>query len=207
MAATDEEAQAKYEDLLQYADLEGTAALFGGWTGNDLSEFADDDDFRFTKLGGLHSMINAWTATVPGTAGLKWTKRRVLQELAISGAHAKAIGSPVTVADKLQSWIDEAGIDGFNLSYATTPGTFEDMIQFLWPELRRRGVLQTEYPVVGGSMRETFTMDGKGPKVRPDHPAGRYTWRADGERRPARRAGVPFGRLAESMSKLGIQSS
>lgn len=28
---TDEEAQAKFQDLLQYVDLEGTASLFGGW--------------------------------------------------------------------------------------------------------------------------------------------------------------------------------
>ena len=176
---TDEKAQAKYEDLLQYADLEGTAALFGGWTGSDLSTFSDDEDFAFAKLGGIQSMIKAWTATVPGTQGLKWTKRRVLQELAISGAHAKAIGSPKRVADILQHWIDAAGIDGFNLSFATTPGTFEDIIKYLWPELKARGVLQEEYPVPGGSMRETFLADGQGPRVRPDHPAAKFTWRKE----------------------------
>lgn len=122
-------------------------------------------------------MIKAWTDTVPGTEGLKWTKRRVLEQLAISGAHAKAVGSPKTVADILQRWITEAGIDGFNLSYATTPGTFEDMIKYLWPELRARGVLQEDYPVVGGSMRETFLADGLGPRVRANHPAASYTWK------------------------------
>lgn len=40
---TDELAQRKFEDLLQYADLEGTAALFGGWTGTDLGAFSDDE--------------------------------------------------------------------------------------------------------------------------------------------------------------------
>ena len=30
---TDEKAQARFNDMLQYADLEGTAALFGGWSG------------------------------------------------------------------------------------------------------------------------------------------------------------------------------
>ncbi|KAI3392484.1 hypothetical protein diail_5649 [Diaporthe ilicicola] len=174
---TDEKAQAKFEDLLQYADLEGTAALFGGWTGTDLANFTDDEDFAFTGLGAIQSMIKAWTATVPGTEGLKWTKRRVLEQLAISGAHAKAIGSPKTVADILQRWVTEAGIDGFNLSYATTPGTFEDMIKYLWPELRARGVLQDDYPVPGGSMRETFLADGHGPRVRADHPAAAYTWK------------------------------
>ncbi|KAK7725324.1 hypothetical protein SLS63_008186 [Diaporthe eres] len=174
---TDEKAQAKFEDLLQYADLEGTAALFGGWSGTDLANFSDDDDFAFTGPGAIQSMVKAWTATVPGTEGLKWTKPRVLEQLAISGAHAKAIGSPKTVADILQRWITEAGIDGFNLSYATTPGTFEDMIKYLWPELRARGVLQEDYPVLGGSMREIFLADGQGPRVRADHPAAAFTWK------------------------------
>jgi len=169
---TDEKAQAKFEDLLQYADLDGTASLFGGWSGTDLSKFSDDEDFAFNGPPAIQSMINVWTATVPGSAGLKWTKRRVLQELAISGAHAKAVGSPQTVADTLQRWVDEAHVDGFNINYATTPGTFEDLITYLWPELRRRGVLQTEY--AGKTMRENYLRDGKGPRVRDGHAAKKY---------------------------------
>lgn len=168
---TDELAQAQFEDLLQYADTEGTAALFGGWTGTDLSKFEDDEDFAFTGPPAIQSMISAWTATVPGTDGLKWTKRQVLQHLAISGAHPRAIGSPTTVADILQKWVDEAGVDGFNTSYATNPGTFEDMIKYLWPELKKRGVLQDSF--AGHTMRENFLQDGKGPKARATHPAVR----------------------------------
>ena len=40
---TDEKARAKFNDLLQYADVEGTAALFGGWSGTDLDSFSDDE--------------------------------------------------------------------------------------------------------------------------------------------------------------------
>ncbi|KAK5125906.1 hypothetical protein LTR08_005028 [Meristemomyces frigidus] len=167
---TDEKAQAKFEDLLQYADLEGTASLFGGWSGTDLSQFSDDEDFAFKGPPAIQSMINTWTATVPGTAGLKWTKRRVLQELAVSGAHPRAIGNAQTVADIMQRWVDRAGVDGFNISYATTPGTFEDLIEHLWPELRRRGVLQEKY--AGHSMRENYLQDGEGARVRKGHPAG-----------------------------------
>jgi len=169
---TDEKAQAKFEDLLQYADLEGTASLFGGWTGTDLSLFTDDEDFSFKGPPAIQSMISAWTATVPGTAGLKWTKRRVLQELAISGAHPRAIGSPSTVADVMEKWVSEAKVDGFNISYATTPGTFEDLIQYLWPELRRRDVLQEQY--AGQTMRENYLQDGQGPRAREGHPATKH---------------------------------
>lgn len=169
---TDEKAQTKFDNLLQYADLEGTAALFGGWTGTDLSTFSSDEDFKFIGPPAIHGFISAWTATAPGGRDVKWTKKRVLQELAISGAHGRAVGSATTVADILQNWVDKAEIDGFNLSYATTPGTFNDIITYLWPELRRRGVLQTEY--AGKSMRENYLQDGGGPKVRDGHPAKKY---------------------------------
>ena len=106
---TDEKAEAKFKDLLQYADLEGTAALFGGWTGTDLSQFEDDADFAFSGPPAIQGLINSWTATVPGTVGVKWTKRRVLQELAINGAHPRAVGSPQTVADIMEKWVKEAG--------------------------------------------------------------------------------------------------
>ncbi|OQO12398.1 hypothetical protein B0A48_03040 [Cryoendolithus antarcticus] len=147
---TDEKAQAKFDDMLQYADLEGTAALFGGWSGTDLSTFSDDEDFKFAAAPAIQSMINSWTETVPGTKDTKWTKKL--------------------------KWVDEAQIDGFNISYATTPGTFEDIVKYLWPELRRRGVLQEKY--AGTSMRENYLADGGGPKVRSWHPASRYTWQA-----------------------------
>ncbi|KAF4628446.1 hypothetical protein G7Y89_g9712 [Cudoniella acicularis] len=173
---TDEKAQKKYDELRSYANLEGTAALFGGWTGHDLSKYGEDDDFRFSGSGAIQSMVNTWSATVPGTEGVKWTRRRVLQELAVGGAHARAIGSPETVADILQNWIDVAGIDGFNLAYAISPGTFEDMAKYLFPVLRKRGVFWTDYENEGASMRETFLADGKGPQLREDHPGRKFRW-------------------------------
>ncbi|GIZ48661.1 hypothetical protein CKM354_001171200 [Cercospora kikuchii] len=170
---TDEKAQAKFQDLLQYADLEGTAALFGGWSGTDLSQFSDDEDFSFKGPPGIQSMISAWTATVPGLENVKWTKKHVLQHLAISGAHPRAIGSAKTVADIMEHWTEQAGVDGFNISYATTPHTFDDIIKYLWPELKKRGVLQESY--AGSSMRENYLQDGKGARVREGHPALKYS--------------------------------
>jgi FMN-dependent oxidoreductase (nitrilotriacetate monooxygenase family) len=173
---TDEKAQTKYQEYLQHADLEGAATLFGGWTNHDLSKYGEDDDFKFTGSGAIQSMVNTWSATIPGTDGIRWTRRRVLQELAIGGAHPRAIGSPKTVADTLQKFIDDAGIDGFNLSYAVSPGNFEDMVKYLWPELRKRSVFWDDYEKEGGSMRESYLGDGEGPRLREAHPGVKFRW-------------------------------
>ncbi|CAH0058298.1 unnamed protein product [Clonostachys solani] len=173
---TDKKAQAKYEDYLNYIDLEGALTLFGGWTGVDLDQWPDDEDFKFTGPGAIQSMITSWSATVPGTDGVKWTKKRIAQELALGGPHPRAIGSPKTVADILQRWIDESTIDGFNISYAVNPGDFEDISKWLLPELRARGVFWDDYAAT--TTRENFFDDGLGPRLRGDHPGAKYTWLA-----------------------------
>lgn len=174
---TDEKAQAKYEDYLKYVDLEGAATLFGGWTGTDLSTFSDEEDFRFTGPGAIQSLVNSWTETIPGTDGLKWTKKRVAQEIALGGPSPRAIGSPKTVADILERWIQESGIDGFNLAYVINPGDFEDIVKYLLPELRSRGVFWDEY--AAKTTRENFFNDGLGPRLRDDHPGSQYKWTSD----------------------------
>jgi len=70
----------------------------------------------------------------------KWTPRVVAERACIGGLGPVAIGSTQTVADELQRWIKEADIDGFNIGYVTTPGTFEEVVDLLIPELRKRGL-------------------------------------------------------------------
>lgn len=46
LGRTDEEAEAKLHDFRKYASHEGALALFGGWTGIDLSKYGDDEELR-----------------------------------------------------------------------------------------------------------------------------------------------------------------
>ncbi|KAJ5163874.1 Nitrilotriacetate monooxygenase component A/pristinamycin IIA synthase subunit A [Penicillium coprophilum] len=154
VAATNEEAVAKREDYLQYADDEGALALFGGWTGIDLSNHADDEDFRFSDSPRVQSIVRRWSATVPGTDSLPWTKRRIVEYISVGGLQAKVVGSPTTVADELERWVEVSDVDGFNLAHIVNPGTFEDIIEFLLPELRRRGVFREEIEKEGATARE-----------------------------------------------------
>jgi alkanesulfonate monooxygenase SsuD/methylene tetrahydromethanopterin reductase-like flavin-dependent oxidoreductase (luciferase family) len=175
---TDELAQKKYDDYLTYADLDGSLALFGGWTGADLGAYGDDDDFKFTGPGAIQSIVSSWSATIPGSDSIKWTKKRVATELALGGPHPKVVGSAKTVADTLQRWIDEAGIDGFNISYAACPADFEDVVKYLIPELKARGVFWDPIAAEGKSTRDNYLGDGKGDRLRADHPGSQYKWAA-----------------------------
>ena len=58
------------------------------------------------------------------------------------------------------------------------PGTFEDTIELLVPELQRRGILWDDFHVPGGTYRENlFEMKGQHEPL-PEHPAAKLIWRA-----------------------------
>ncbi|KAF5865884.1 hypothetical protein ETB97_001952 [Aspergillus alliaceus] len=78
VAAVGEEAKAKREEYLKYANGERALALFGGWTRVDLSGQTDDEDFRFSESPRVQSIVRRWSATLPGTDNLPWTKRRTV---------------------------------------------------------------------------------------------------------------------------------
>jgi hypothetical protein len=71
----------------------------------------------------------------------------------------------------MERWIDEADVDGFNLAYAITPGTFADIVQYVVPVLQARGLLRTSYE--GTTLRESFYGAGQA-RLRDDHPGAGY---------------------------------
>ena len=53
IAETEEAAKAKYDDYVQYIDMEGIMALFGGWTGVDMSAYGDDDELKNVESNAI----------------------------------------------------------------------------------------------------------------------------------------------------------
>lgn len=76
----------------------------------------------------------------------KWTKKEVANLIKVGGLGPVVVGSPTSLADQLQSWVDDADVDGFNLAYALAPGTFVDFIDLVVPVLQERGKVWNDYP-------------------------------------------------------------
>lgn len=53
LGKTPEEAQAKYEEYRSLGSIEGALALFGGWTGIDLSKYDDDEELRHVESNAI----------------------------------------------------------------------------------------------------------------------------------------------------------
>lgn len=165
---SDEAAQAKYEDYLSYANGEGMLAFYGGWTGLDLSEFDPDQPLEAIANDSIRSILETLVSADPDR---KWTARDIAEQRSIGGIGPVIIGGPQTIADELERWVDEGGIDGFNIAYAITPGSFEDFVTYIVPELQQRGRVRTAYH--GKTLRENL-FGADSPHVAKDHPAAKY---------------------------------
>jgi hypothetical protein len=76
----------------------------------------------------------------------------------------------VHVADTLQEWVEETDVDGFNLAYAITPGSFADFIEYVVPILTARGAYQSGY--APGSLRNKLL--GRGDRLPDEHRGASY---------------------------------
>ena len=169
---TSEKAHAKHDEYLTYTSDEGALTLMSGWMGIDLSKYSLDDPIGDVDSNAIKSTIEAFNQESDN--GRVWRVRDIAAWGGIGGLGPRAVGSPAEVADTMQEWIHETDIDGFNLPYAITPGSFEDVVEFLVPELQRRGAYKTQY--TPGTLRNKIF--GTGDYLPKSHRGSRYRYDA-----------------------------
>lgn len=167
--ASDALAQAKYKDLLSYASTEGSLVLNSGWLGVDLSRYELDDKLTNIKSNAMLAQVEALSNSTT-KRGDEWTLRDLLALTGIGAQGIKFVGGAKKVADELEEFIAYSGADGFNLAYATTPGTFVDVVEFIVPELQSRGSYKHEYRQ--GSLRHKLF--GAGDRLPSTHIGSQY---------------------------------
>ena len=64
------------------------------------------------------------------------------------------VGSPRMVADRFEEWFTGGGCDGFVIAATHVPGTYEDFVRLVVPELQRRGLFHSDYE--GETLRENL---------------------------------------------------
>jgi len=166
--ATDEAAQRKYDEYRSYASVEGGLVFMSGWMGIDLSRYDLDDPIGEVNSNAILSAVAAFQEF--DDDGREWTVRDIAAWAGIGGMGPVFVGSGTSVADRLQEWVDETDIDGYNLAYAITPGTFEDIVRHVIPVLTERGAYPREY--VPGTLRNALF--GAGDRLPADHRGARY---------------------------------
>lgn len=165
---TAEKARAKHEEYKQYCSYEGALVLLSGWMGVDLSRYAPDEPIGNVESNAIQSAVANFQKV--NDDGRPWTVRDIAEWAGIGGLGPRIVGSGAEVADELQSWVEETDVDGFNLAYAITPGSFEDVVRHVVPELQKRGAYPTEY--APGTLRNKLF--GRGDRLPDEHHGSRY---------------------------------
>jgi FMN-dependent oxidoreductase (nitrilotriacetate monooxygenase family) len=148
---TQKDAEEKLAEYVAHASPEAGLAHFSAGTGIDLSALALDEPILSGPGNAIQSV--AQTAQQRG-----WTKRELLRQLAIGGRYPLIVGDGATVAAELAAWVEEGGVDGFNLTRTVMPESVEDFVEFVVPALQERGLYKTEYGP--GSLRSRLFGQG-----------------------------------------------
>ncbi|TQF26747.1 5,10-methylene tetrahydromethanopterin reductase [Bradyrhizobium sp. UNPF46] len=165
---TEAEAAAKYADYRSHINPEGALALMSGWTGIDFSGYELDQQVRHVQNDAGRSALDNVTRGDPDRV---WTVRDVIEHVGIGGAGPVVVGTPESVADKIEDWFEKTDVDGLNVAFAISPGDFEDIADMLVPELTKRGRYKKEY--AKGTLREKLFGDGRA-RLDAPHPAAGY---------------------------------
>ncbi len=149
---TVEEAKAKRAKLDSLVHEESAIASLSITLGVDASKFDPDgplpDDMpesNATKSGRDRAVLLA------EREGL--SVRQLAQRLGGYSGLAM-VGTPETIADEMEEWLETRGSDGFTVMFPYLPQGLDDVVDRVIPEIQRRGLYRTEYE--GATLRENL---------------------------------------------------
>ncbi|MCU4339456.1 LLM class flavin-dependent oxidoreductase [Acinetobacter pittii] len=164
---TDAKAQAKFKEYQTYGSYDGALTLLSGWSGVDFSQYQPTDKVEYIQTNAIQSLLDSY---VNADLERVWTIEEIANWNSLGGNGPVLVGSAETVSDALQQWVEDTDVDGFNLAYILAHQTFADVVEFIVPELQKRGVYQTSY--AQGTLREKLF--GAGPYLPENHRGAKY---------------------------------
>ncbi len=162
VGGTEAEAKAKEAAFIEQFNTEGSLAHMSGSIGADLGAVNLDQPLESFEFQSVRGVVKGLIESAPD-------KSVTFRDLIRSRLFGQFLtGTPEQIADVLQQWF-EIGVDGFNLVYSVTPGTFVDFIDAVVPVLQKRGLVQRAY--APGPLRQKLFGDARLPSR---HPATAY---------------------------------
>ena len=145
VGGTESEAKAKEAEYIEQFSTEGSLAHLSGGMGVDMGAVDLDRPLNTMDPQGMRGFVKSLIESAPD-------KKRTFRDLIRRRMAGQFLtGTPEQIADSLEEW-QQRGVDGFNIVYSVTPGTFSDFIEGVVPVLQARGLVQKEYSP--GPLRE-----------------------------------------------------
>ncbi len=107
--------------------------------------FTDDEISGIQGMQAMRDRVLATGVTNPTPRDfMRITGRGLLQD--------PLVGGPKEIADMLEEWFSAPACDGFVIGPTHQPGTFEDFVEHVVPELQKRGMYRADY--TGSTLRD-----------------------------------------------------
>ena len=150
---TQAEADEKYEALQALLEPSLAFSLLHERVGGlDLSRY--DLDGPFPDLEGNTARMSTPPALVRLARREHLTLRQVAMRMASARSHWLLKGTPQSIADQLEYWFCNGAADGFNLLPQIVPGSINELVDLVVPELQKRGLFRLDYE--GRMLRENL---------------------------------------------------
>ncbi len=152
----------KNAELDEAIDAEAMVAHLSGSIGVDFGRHTFDTPLSELEAQGSQGILEMVKASVVG-------REATVRDIGVlTGRASRVAGTPEQIADALAAW-QAVGVDGINVINATIPGSYEEFIDAVLPELRKRGLARTGYEP-GTLRRKLFGRD----RLPTNHPAAAY---------------------------------
>ncbi|WP_327753964.1 LLM class flavin-dependent oxidoreductase (plasmid) [Sphingobium sp. SJ10-10] len=147
---TDEDAEARYRELAALESIDtGLGFLSRTFNDHDFRQYDLDTPFPDVEHIGLNSQQSATLRILALVRAENLTLRQVAERLATP--RGVFVGSPETVADRLQQWFESGAADGF-VVFEPLPGQLDLFVDKVIPILQARGLFRDDYE--GATFRE-----------------------------------------------------
>ncbi len=114
-----------------------------------------DDPFTDDELAGLS--FQGFRDRVVRLSGKRNPTVRDFIAISARGTvreHPMFVGNPKQVADQMEEWFTAPACDGFVLAATNMPGSYDDVVRLLVPELQRRDLFHRDYE--GPTLRDNL---------------------------------------------------
>jgi alkanesulfonate monooxygenase SsuD/methylene tetrahydromethanopterin reductase-like flavin-dependent oxidoreductase (luciferase family) len=148
---TVEEAREKRALLDSLVHYESAIASLSIALGHDASRFDPDGPLPEIPESNASKSSRERVVALAQREGL--TVRQLAQRLGGYSGLAM-VGTPATIADQLEAWLEGCGSVGLNIMCPYVPAGLDDFVDKVVPELQRRGLFRREYE--GRTLRENL---------------------------------------------------
>ena len=148
---TVEEAKAKRAKLDSLVNYANSIASLSIALGTDASKF--DPDGPLPEIPESNASKSGRERAIAAAKRDNLTVRQLAQRMGGYSGLAM-VGTPKTIADEMEEWLETEGSDGFTVMFPYLPGGLDDFCQKVVPELQHRGLFRREYE--GKTLRENL---------------------------------------------------